>query len=119
MLATLALIIGCNKNKAPQSPNGIEPSLHSRSSKETEIDPRNELGFAKISIRDGDVYQEGIVDADGNEVVRPLANMLVNDIDGKIALVQLERKFIFVPLDQGSVSADKMESVDGFQYAEP
>ncbi len=117
--AILAAIIGCSSNTSQQSTNGIEVDVQSSSSRETKVDPPNEIGFAIIKIRDGGIYQEGIVDAKGNEVVRPSSSMLVNDITGNLALVQLGRKFLFVPLDQGPISLEDMDSVDGFQYAEP
>ena len=91
---------------------------HVSNSRVTKVDTPNEFGFAKISIRDGDTYQEGIVDAQGNEVVQPSSSMLVNDIMGKLALVQLARKFLFVPLADGFVSSEDLDSVHGFQYAE-
>lgn len=80
--------------------------------------PWNELGFAKVSYRDGDVYFEGVVDGKANEVVQPSSHMLVNDISGSVALVQFERKFLFVPLGE-FVSEDDLRAVNGFQYAEP
>ena len=117
--AVLATIVGCSSNKDHQSCNSVEVGVQTPSSKEIKIDPPNEFGFAKIRIRDGDIYQEGIVDAQGTEVVQPRSNMLVNDITGQLALVQVERKFLFVPLHQGFVSAEDLDSVNGFQYAEP
>ena len=89
------------------------------SPKKVKIDKPNEKGFAKISIRDGDIYQEGIVDANGNEVVQASSKMLVDDITGSLALVRVERKFLFVPLDDGYVSLADLDGVNGFQYAEP
>jgi hypothetical protein len=44
---------------------------------------------------------------------------LVNDITGKLALVQVGGKFLFVPQDQGLVTSADLDSVSGFQYAEP
>jgi hypothetical protein len=52
-------------------------------------------------------------------VVQPGSNMLVNDITAQFALVQVESKFLFVPLDCRFVSSDDLDGVDGFQYAEP
>ncbi len=37
--------------------------------------------------------------------------MLVNDIAENRALVQVERKFLFVPLDDGYVSSEDLASV--------
>lgn len=89
------------------------------SSIEKKIDPPNELAFSKINFRRGDDYFEGIVDVQGNEVIRPSSKLLVNDITGNLALVQFERKFLFVPLDNGTLSLEDLASVEGFQYAEP
>ncbi len=83
------------------------------------MEPRSEYGFAKISTRKDDVYYEGIVDANGEAIVPLSSRLLVNDITGKLALIQFERKFLFVPLDGGSYSQDDLENVNGFQYAEP
>ncbi len=88
-------------------------------SNERKVDQRNEFGFTRFSIRDGDDYQEGIIDAKGNEVVQASSNLLVSDITGNLALVQFDRKFLFVPLDNGPISRDEMVGVKGFQYAEP
>ncbi len=117
--ATLAAIFGCSRNTDQHSRNSVGVGVQASSSREIKVDPPNEFGYANISIRDGDTYLMGIVDAQGNEVVQPGSSMLVNDITGKLALVQLERKFLFVPLDQGFVSSEDLDSVDGFQYAEP
>ncbi len=117
--AILAAIVGCSSNTDQQSRNSVEVGVQSSGSRETKVDPPNDFGYAKISIRDGEDYREGIVDAQGNEVVRPRSSMLVNEITGKLALVQFERKFLFVPVDQGFVSAEDLDRTVGFQYAEP
>ncbi len=115
----IVAVLGCSDHKGQQSGNRVEVSVQSSGSQEKEIGPRNELGFAKITIRERDNYQEGIVDVQGNEVVQPSSSMLVNDITGNLALVQLGGKFLFVPLDQGFVSSVDLDSVNKFQYAEP
>ena len=115
----LAAIVGCSNNGSQQPNNNIEANVQSSSPGDTKVDPPNEFGFAKISFRVGDIYHVGIVDAKGKEVVRPSSALLVNDISGNLALVQMASKFLFVPLDQGFVSGDDLDSVDGFQYAEP
>ncbi len=117
--ATLIAILGCSSNTGQPSRNSVEAGVQSSSARETKVDPPNDFGYAKISIRDGEDYQEGIVDAQGLEVVQPRSSMLVNEITGKLALLQVERKFLFVPLDQGFVSSEDLDSVIGFQYAEP
>ncbi len=114
-----AASVGCSGSNGRQASNRVESEVQSASPRETKIGTLNESGFAKITIREAGFYQEGIVDALGNEVVQPASNMLVNDITGPLALVQVERKFLFVPLDQGFVSSEDLNSVKGFQYAEP
>jgi hypothetical protein len=101
----------------PSTSSGSEEEAAIQS--EAAVDHSNEMGFAKISLRRDDVYQEGIVDSNRKEVVPLLPNLLVNDITGRLALVQYGRKFLFVPLDQGPVSQEDLESVNGFQYAMP
>ncbi len=88
-------------------------------SMDVKIDAPNQSGYRRIRIRQGDLYKEGVVDAKEQSVVPTLANMLVIDITDAIALVQVDRKFLFVPLDQGSVSEEELLSVSGFQYAAP
>jgi hypothetical protein len=117
--AILATIFVCSVIKGQQSGKRIGADVQSSGSKEKKIDSPNEFGFSKISIRDEDLYQEGIVDADGKEIIQPRSNMLINDITGKLALVQLERKFLFVPLDDGPIAPEDMDRVKGFQYANP
>ncbi len=83
------------------------------------LESRNESGFAKISTRKDDVYYEGIIDANGDEIVPLSSRLLVNDISGTLALIQFENRFLFVPLDGGPCSEDELAGVRGFQYAEP
>jgi WG containing repeat len=83
------------------------------------MEPSNEFGFAKISTRKDDVYYEGIVDGNGDEVVPLSTRLLVEDITGKLALIRFERKFLFVPLDDGCYSEDDLSNVNGFQHAYP
>ncbi|MBX3421137.1 MAG: WG repeat-containing protein [Pirellulaceae bacterium] len=122
------LLLGCGSQSDFQSAGKIQansqnqqqaPNMDSPQLPVTKIGPRNEYGFAKISTRKGDDYYEGIVDSNGDEVVQLSSRMLVNDITGKLALIQFERKFLFVPLEGGFVSEADLESVNGFQYAEP
>ncbi len=82
-------------------------------------DKVNESGFAKICIRNGDYYREGIVDRHGNSVIEPRSNMLVNDISGSVALLQIERKFLFVDLTQHPITKEWLDQSTGYQYAEP
>ncbi len=115
----IVAVVGCSGNQVQPSGNRVEVGMQSSSSKEYETGPRNEFGFAKITIRERDNYYEGIVDAHGNEVVQPSSSILVIDISNQLALVQMEHKFLFVPLNQGFVSSGDLDSVEGFQYAEP
>jgi hypothetical protein len=116
--ALLVAIVGCNNTSKQPPTNDREPNVQP-SSIEKKLDPPNDLGFSKINFRRGDDYFEGIVDVQGNEVIRPSSKLLVNDITGNLALVQFERKFLFVPLDNGTVSLEDLASVEGFQFAEP
>ncbi len=97
--------------------------MQSSSSREIIIDKPKELGFSRVRIRDQDVYEEEIVDAQGIEVVQPQSNLLVMDIFGSLALVQLERKFLFVPLDSGFVdlngNAITEQIYDEVRYYDP
>lgn len=113
----LIFYLGCNEGKNP--PASSMQGMNSSLSKEVRIDKPNEKGFAIIRIREGDRYQEGIVDAQGKEVVQPRSRMLVEDISESLALVGVENKYLFVPLDQGFISSEDLDSVQGFQYAEP
>lgn len=122
-----AIFLGCNRNsELPTGDNQQSDIARTTMSHEeplhppdTKIEPRNEFGFAKAFYRKDDVYYEGVVDANGDEIV-PLSNrLIVNDIAGKLALIQFERKFLFVPLEGGAVTVDDLASVNGFQYAEP
>lgn len=61
-------VVGCSSNKVQQPGSSEEVDVQSSSAREIKIDPRNEFGFAKISIREVDNYQEGIVDAESKEV---------------------------------------------------
>jgi hypothetical protein len=76
-------------------------------------------GYTKISKRENDEYYEGIIDANGKQVVPLCTRLLVADIAGNVALIQFETKFLFVPLDGSVYSKDDLASVNGFQYAEP
>ena len=120
----LVSILGCSgSNTSQQSASNmttnVSTNMQPASSRTVKVDHPNESGFAKISIRDGDIYQEGIVDANGDEVVQASSKMLVNEITGSLALVRFESKSMFVTLDGGYVSAAHLDSVNGFQYAEP
>lgn len=84
-----------------------------------EIDQPNEKGFARISIRTGRIFQEGIVDANGKDVVQTSASTIVDDISGSLALVRFKRKAVFVSLDDGYVSSEDLDKIDGFQTADP
>ena len=105
-LATiLATILGCGSKSSPSnspisngppSINNTPAKMEAANSREVKVDKPNESGFAKICIRNGDIYQEGIVDAEGNEVVQPRSRMGVNDITGNLALLLVENKFLFV-----------------------
>jgi len=87
--------------------------------KYNKVFPSNEMGFAKVHLGDGESYAEGIIDTQGNEVIAPRTDLLVNDITGAQALVQRGREFLFVELDRGLVDAEQLGAEKGYQYAEP
>ena len=86
---------------------------------QTVIDAPNALGFRKITIRKRDAHHEGVLDKDRRAIIPPLANLLVIDITKDIALVQMNGKYLFVPLANGPVAREDLESIQGFQYASP
>lgn len=87
--------------------------------KEVKIDQPNEAGFAIIRVRENGDYKEGVVDANGSEVLQLSSRLLVQDLSGSLALVVTGNKFLFVPLDSGYISQQDLDSVNGFQYALP
>jgi hypothetical protein len=120
MLVVCMLVVpcGCGDRRSENNPPSAA-DMQLDPSQGTKTDPPNELGYSKIRVRDGDSHQEGIVDSRGQRVVPLLSNLLVNEISGNVALLQVDRKFLFAPLDQGPISAEELATVDGFQYAEP
>lgn len=121
LLATLilAILVGCGTRPGSQTSNNVNSPMQPSESKEVKVDPFNESGLAIIRVREGEVYQEGVVDSKDNEILQLSANYLVKDLTGSLALINCGRKFLFVPLDQGSITAEDIESVNGFQYAQP
>ncbi len=118
-LLALVLGAGCGSNNNPgNSPTVSKIDLEHINDK-TQVDPPNELGYCKISIRFGEEYKEGVLDAQQKEVIVPSTEYLVQDITGGRALLQLERKFLFVPLEHGPYSDKDFAEVPGFQYATP
>lgn len=115
----LATLVGCDSVPDSQITNNSKSPMQPSKPKEVKVDAINESGLAIIRVRDEDVYQEGVVDSKGNEVLQVSSNYLVKDLTGSLALVNCGRKFLFVPLDQGSITAEDIESVNGFQYAQP
>ncbi|AMV35403.1 hypothetical protein VN12_25155 [Pirellula sp. SH-Sr6A] len=116
-----ALLVGagCGSNDNPNySPSESKIDLVHINDK-TQVDPPNEFGFSKISIRNGENYQEGVLDAQRQEVIVPSTKLLVHDITDSMALIGLENKFLFVPLEDGPYSYKELSEVDGFQYATP
>ncbi len=85
----------------------------------TKVEAANERGYAKVSSGDGATYAEGIIDAKGVEVIPPRTDMLVNDITGSTALVQVGRAFLFVDLDHGPIDTALLTTEKGYEYAEP
>ncbi|MEO8067840.1 MAG: WG repeat-containing protein [Flavobacteriales bacterium] len=83
------------------------------------VDSPSTAGFAKVSTRLGEHYAEGIVDGTGKEVIPPRTDILVKDITGARALVQRERDFLFIDLDQPGLDPSLLNTEKGYQYAEP
>lgn len=102
---------------APEDSGRLKMEPNERKTVKTE--ERNAFGYAKISCRKDDIYYEGIVDENDEQIVPLSTRLLVNEITGKLALIQFERKFLFVPLDGGSFTEEDLASVNGFQYAQP
>jgi hypothetical protein len=120
MLVVCMLIVPCgcgDRDPAIKPPSTADMTLDL--SQGTKNDPPNELGYSRIHSSNGPSHQEGVVDAEGQIIVPLLSNLLINDITGHVALLQVGRKFLFAPLDQGPISAEELATVDGFQYAEP
>lgn len=87
--------------------------------KYAKVDTQNTEGFAKVSQGEGASYAEGIIDAQGVEIIPPMTSILVNDITGSTALVQNGRLFQFVDLANGPVDTTMFRKAWGFEYAEP
>ncbi len=118
--AALTNFAGCRENYPSNSPSvNLMNATDTQDLDSTKTGPANELGFAKISKRQGDEYMEGIVDAKGKAILEPHAQILVNDIAGDRALLQWGRKFVFVPLNQGSVTQAILETAKSYDYAQP
>ena len=115
----LATLLGCDTGPGSQPANNFNSPMQPSEPKEVKVDPINESGLAIIRVRENGVYQEGVVDSKGNEVLQVSSNYLVQDLTGSLALINCGRKFLFVPLDHGSITAEDIESVNGFQYAQP
>jgi WG containing repeat len=102
----------------PQQQNS-ETKMHPWEEKVVKTDEPNEAGFAITRIRDGESYREGIVDKNGAEVLEASEHLLVDDLTGNLAVIRFDRKSLFVTLDEGKVTKADLESVDGFQSANP
>lgn len=118
-LISLIALEGCNMQSEHSSLQRTSDSSMEANPSLIQHAAPNNLGYAKVWYRDGDTYREGISDRRGQMVIPLLSEMLVQDITGNLALIQFERKFLFVPLDQGPYSREDFEEVVGFQYAMP
>ncbi len=85
----------------------------------TKVDTANAEGFAKVTAGEGAMHAEGIIDAKGVAIIPPQTRMLVNDITGSTALVQVGRQFLFVDLANGPINTRLLATEKGYQYAEP
>ena len=112
----LACYVGCsNRSSSPRTFSAAGGTVSQNMKK----DEPNEHGFAKFSFREGDAYFEGVIDSNGVEIIPACQHLLVTSVSGDKALVQFERKFLFVPLEAGPYAESDFRSTDGFQYAEP
>jgi hypothetical protein len=86
--------------------------------KYTTVAAASARGFAKVTLRAGDSYSEGIIDAAGKEVIPPQENLLVTEIDGATALVQMRLGFKFVDLDRQRLNPLELDKATVYQFAE-
>ncbi len=120
MFCASALLLGCANDMGSLVPAQEQGrSVDTRDMKYTKMDTLNAEGFAKVSRGEGDEYAEGIIDTKGVEIIPPRADMLVNDITGSTALVQVGRSFLFVDLGNGPVDTNLFATAKGYEYAEP
>lgn len=87
--------------------------------KYAKVDTPNAEGFAKVSTGEGETYAEGVIDANGVEVIAPRTTFLINDITGSTALLQNGRFFQFADLSHGPVKSAFFDTANGYEYAEP
>ena len=87
--------------------------------KYTKVAPANELGFALVTAGEGATHAEGVIDANGVEIIPPMTSILIDDITGSTALVRTAREHLFVGLENGPVDTSLFATTKGFQYAEP
>lgn len=118
-VSLLIVMLGCEAASPVTSPTPIPAEPSTLQTRDVRRDPLNAAGLAIIRVREGDRYQEGIVDDAGTEVLQLSEHLLVQDLTGTLALVQSKRQFLFVPLDAGPITQADLDSVEGFQFAEP
>ncbi|MBP6575301.1 MAG: WG repeat-containing protein [Flavobacteriales bacterium] len=83
------------------------------------MDTPSTAGFARVTTGTGATHAEGIIDRDGNVVIPPRTDMLVNNITGARALVQRGRAFLFIDLDSPGLDPALLDTEAGYSYAEP
>ncbi|MEQ1903753.1 MAG: WG repeat-containing protein [Pirellulaceae bacterium] len=115
LVATMSSCSGTQQTQIPNTKQEVQPL----ETKEINTDTPNASGFAITRIREGDSYKEGVVDSKGAEIIPASTHLLVKDLTGSLALINVDRKFLFVPLEGGAVLKEEIDSVKGFQYAEP
>ncbi|MBK8340209.1 MAG: WG repeat-containing protein [Flavobacteriales bacterium] len=86
--------------------------------KYAKVDTPNVEGFARSS-GSGETHAEGIIDAQGVEIIPPLTSILIDDITGSTALVRNGREHLFVDLSNGTIDTNLFATEKGYQYAEP
>ena len=120
--AVLLALLACAPSEnqgATVAETGSSNTAHSPPMKYTTVAAANAQGFARVSLGTGGDYAEGIIDANGKEVIAPRTELLVNSIDGRTALVQIGRGFVFVDLEQQRVDPTLLDRAKVYQFAEP
>lgn len=116
----MILLLGCSgQDGAATATSDVESTLDTKPMKYTKVAAPNAEGFARVTSGEGSTHAEGIIDAQGVEIVPPLTTILIDDITGSTALVRNGREHLFVDLGNGPVDTSLFATTKGYQYAEP
>ncbi|MFO1065008.1 MAG: WG repeat-containing protein, partial [Pirellulales bacterium] len=83
------------------------------------VEPANHLGYAKVCKREKDIYYEGVIDAEGREIIPISTEWLVVDITDSRALLTVGRTRLFVDLGRGPFTEESIKNLPSFTHAEP